>query len=45
LGDRSGTTAVEYALIAAFVVIVIVSAMTAMGQQVSSLFTQIAAAF
>ena len=44
-GDRSGATAIEYALIAAFVVVVIVSAVSLMGQQISTLFTQVAAAF
>ncbi|THD61786.1 Flp family type IVb pilin [Phenylobacterium sp.] len=43
--DRSGATAVEYALIAAFVVLVIVSAVGALGTQLSTLYNQVTAAF
>jgi len=44
-GDRSGATAIEYALIGAFVVVIIVTAVGALGSSVSGLFTQVAAAF
>ena len=43
--DRSGATAIEYALIAAFVVLVIVSAVGALGQQLITLFNSVAGAF
>ncbi|HEY3950816.1 Flp family type IVb pilin [Phenylobacterium sp.] len=45
VGDRSGTTAIEYALIASLVVMAIVTAVTLMGQQILGLFNQVAAAF
>ena len=45
LKSRSGATAIEYALIAAFVSVVIVGAVSAMGQQVLVLFNQVAQAF
>jgi pilus assembly protein Flp/PilA len=45
VGDRSGATAIEYALIASLVVMAIVTAVTAMGQQILALFAQVAAAF
>jgi pilus assembly protein Flp/PilA len=43
--DRSGATAIEYALIAAFVVLVIVTAVGALGQQLLALFNQATGAF
>ena len=42
---RRGVTAIEYALIASLIAIVIVSAVSAVGTQLSSSFTHIASAF
>ncbi len=42
--DRSGATAVEYALIAAFVVIVLVASLTAIGGNLATTFGQVSAA-
>ena len=39
--DRSGATAIEYALIASLISIVIVLGVTAIGTQLSTFFTQI----
>ncbi|MBS0333905.1 MAG: Flp family type IVb pilin, partial [Proteobacteria bacterium] len=41
----SGTTAIEYALIASLVTVAIAAAVGAVGQQVLSLFNKVAAAF
>jgi pilus assembly protein Flp/PilA len=43
--DRSGATAIEYALIAGLISIVIVTAVGAMATQVGALFNSVAAAF
>jgi pilus assembly protein Flp/PilA len=43
--DRRGATAIEYAMIAFFVSIAAVSAMTTIGSDVSALFSQIANSF
>ena len=43
--DRSGATAIEYALIASLVAIVIVTAVGAMATQLGALFGAVAAAF
>lgn len=43
--DNSGATAIEYALIAGMVSIVIVGAVTNVGSQVSNLFGRVVAAF
>jgi pilus assembly protein Flp/PilA len=40
-GDESGTTAIEYGLIAALVCVAIIVAMRAFGLEVQSLFTKI----
>jgi pilus assembly protein Flp/PilA len=42
---RKGVTAIEYALIASLIAIVIVTAVGAAGTQLSSSFTRIASAF
>jgi pilus assembly protein Flp/PilA len=42
--DGSGSTAIEYALIAAMIVIVIVTAVTALGAQLNVLFQSVAGA-
>jgi len=44
-GDRTGTTAIEYALIAALIAVVIVTAVTALGQQLVALFNNVVAQF
>jgi pilus assembly protein Flp/PilA len=43
--DDSGATAVEYALIAALIFVVIVAATTAVGKSVSATFQSVAGAF
>ena len=43
--ETSGTTAIEYALIAALVVGVLVTAVGAMGTQINALFQNVVAAF
>ena len=43
--DRSGATAIEYALIASLIAIVIVTAVGAMATQIGALFNSVAAAF
>ncbi len=43
--DRGGATAIEYALIASLIAIVIVTAVGAMGAQLAVLFNSVAAAF
>ena len=40
--DTNGVTSIEYALIAGLIALVIVTAMTAVGTQVSTLFNTIA---
>jgi pilus assembly protein Flp/PilA len=42
--DASGTTAIEYALIASLISIVIVTAATAVGSKLSTLFAAVAGA-
>ena len=42
---RSGATAIEYALVASLIAIVIVTAVGAVGAQLVALFTRVAAAF
>jgi len=39
--DESGATAIEYGLIAALIAVVIISAVTALGTKISSVFTGI----
>ncbi len=39
--DESGATAIEYALIAAFIGIAITAAVTALGDKISAKFTEI----
>jgi pilus assembly protein Flp/PilA len=41
--DESGATAIEYGLIAALIAVVIISAVTSVGSNVSKTFTNIAA--
>lgn len=43
--DRSGTTAIEYALVASLIAIVIVTAVGTVGTQLLALFGRVAAAF
>lgn len=43
--DRSGTTAIEYALIASLIAIVIVTAVGALGTQLNALFVSVQNAF
>jgi pilus assembly protein Flp/PilA len=43
--SESGATSIEYALIAAFIGIVIVSAVTATGDAVSNTFNNVSSAF
>ena len=43
--DESGATAIEYALIAALIAIVIVTAATSVGSKLSSTFTAVAGSF
>ncbi len=43
--DQSGETAIEYALIAGIISIVIVTSVTTMGTVVSTTFTKIGSAF
>lgn len=44
LGDDDGATAIEYALIAAFIAVVIVTALTNIGTILQGTFTSVAAA-
>lgn len=44
LNDESGTTAIEYGLIAALVSVVIIAALTTLGTDLTTVFTNIAAA-
>ncbi|HLZ75451.1 Flp family type IVb pilin [Phenylobacterium sp.] len=43
--DRAGATAIEYALIASLIAVVIVTAVGAMATQIGALFNSVAAAF
>ncbi len=43
--DESGATAIEYALIAAFIAIVIVTAVTNVGQDVAGVFNTVESNF
>lgn len=43
--DRSGATAIEYALVALFVSILIVAGATAVGTSLSNIFVQVANGF
>lgn len=45
VASRSGTTAIEYGLIAAIIALAIVGSITAMGQEVVALFGKVSAAF
>jgi len=45
LRDATGATAIEYALVASFVVLGIASAVQVMGEGVTSVYTQIAGFF
>ena len=42
--DESGATAIEYGLIAALIAVVIIVAVTAVGNNLSATFTQVAGA-
>jgi pilus assembly protein Flp/PilA len=42
--DDSGVTAIEYALIAALIAVVIITAVTTLGNKISTTFTNIASA-
>jgi pilus assembly protein Flp/PilA len=41
LGDEAGATAIEYALIASLIAVVIITAVTLVGTQVSTVFTEV----
>ena len=41
LGDESGVTAIEYALIASLIAVFIIAAVTTVGTQVRTVFTEI----
>jgi pilus assembly protein Flp/PilA len=41
LSDESGVTAIEYALIASLIAVFIIAAVTTVGQQVSTVFTEV----
>ena len=41
LGDESGVTAIEYALIASLIAVFIITAVSLVGTQVSTVFTEI----
>lgn len=43
LRDESGATAIEYGLIAALIAVVIITAVTAVGTQLSTTFTSVSA--
>ncbi|MGA9442705.1 MAG: Flp family type IVb pilin [Methyloceanibacter sp.] len=43
--DESGATSIEYGLIAAFIAIVIISAVTATGDAVGNTFNNVSSAF
>ncbi len=43
LGDESGVTAIEYALIASLIAVFIIVALQAVGTQVSTVFTEVGA--
>jgi len=44
MNDESGATAIEYGLIAALIAVVIISAVTALGTNAASKFTEVATA-
>jgi pilus assembly protein Flp/PilA len=44
INDESGVTAIEYAMIAALIAVVIVAAVRSLGTKVSSLFTSVTTA-
>jgi pilus assembly protein Flp/PilA len=44
LADESGATAIEYGLIAALIAVVIITAVTAIGTNLSNKFTNVATA-
>ena len=41
LGDESGVTAIEYALIASLIAVFVIAAVTTVGTQVRTVFTEI----
>ncbi len=41
INDENGATAIEYGLIAALIAVVIISAVTALGEQVAGTFTHV----
>ena len=41
LGDESGATAIEYALIASLIAVVIITAVTTVGTKVSNTFSEV----
>ena len=44
MSDESGATAIEYGLIAALIAVVIIAAVTALGNNISTQFTKVATA-
>ena len=45
LKDEEGATAIEYGLIAALIAVVIIAAVTLVGESLSNIFTSISSAF
>ena len=41
LSDESGVTAIEYALIASLIAVFVIAAITTVGQNVSTVFTEV----
>ncbi len=41
IGNESGATAIEYALIASFIAVAIIAAVTTVGQKVTNVFTEV----
>ncbi len=44
LSDESGVTAIEYALIASLIAVFVIAAITTVGQNVSTVFTEVGGA-
>jgi pilus assembly protein Flp/PilA len=44
LSDESGVTAIEYALIASLIAVFVIAAITTVGKQVSTVFTEVGGA-
>ena len=44
VGNESGATAIEYALIASLIAVALVTILTSLGQQVSTVFSEVSGA-